>query len=134
MRFIILFILLSLLVSCGSRKKESHEHDYFNNYKRTKAQYYITKIDSTKNYYILNSYNTETLEPVKLVIEQKSEQLEGKKIKINNKYKFETYSFYEFFNAGGIICHEVEKIKVWCTSEDGDLRFTDSMGNVSERK
>lgn len=87
MRFMKIFILFLILVSCGSIIQESnHVYNYPSNYKKTKALYYITKIDSTKNYYILDSYNTENLKPVKIVIEKKSEQLKGKKIKINNKY------------------------------------------------
>ena len=67
---------------------------------------------------------------VVIVIEKGSKQIRNNKSLYKSPIKLATYSFYDIYNPGPVLCHEVENIQVFCTNEKGDLRFTDeNMGN-----
>lgn len=122
MKSIFIIATIVILTSCKS-------NDYNDDYKRSIAEYSLEEIKKTENYYILQTIKTDNDEEVLLVVEKNSPQLKNIELKIGNSYQFNSYSFYDLYSLSGILCHEVEGNKIWCSDENSDLRFTDTMGN-----
>ena len=102
-------------------------YEYHSDYKRTSDTYKISTIGKTEKYFVLRTFNEKG--SALLVIEKKSKQLKGKKLKAGNSYIFKTYSFYDTVAFGPNMCHEVEGIRIWRSTKEADLRFTDRKGN-----
>lgn len=104
-------------------------YNYDTYFTSNSATYYLKEVKSISNYYILKSIETSTDQKVTIIVEKDSPQLKNLQLIVGFPYELTTYSFYDLYNLGGVLCHEIENNKVWCSDEESDLRFTESMGN-----
>lgn len=96
--------------------------------KMVKELYHILSIDSTERYYLYKAV-TKRKDNVLLVVDKKSTQLKGKKIKTDSSYTFKAYRYYDIFSFNAILCHYIDNQEIWCHTDNIDLRFTDGMGD-----
>lgn len=124
----ILFVIAISVVSCyaGKNKDQIIELKDPNDFKEIR-EYYIIVLDSTMRYYTM-----ETLvknDTAILVIDKKSKQLKGKKLKENQLYSFDTYRHNDVITPNASLCHFVDDKLVWCFTDNKELYFTEGMGN-----
>lgn len=85
-------------------------------------------MDTTSNYFILNTVSLSTHDSVLIVVEKKSKQIKTT-LGLDQTIELKTYSFFDVVALGNY-CHEVEGKRIWCfMNSKKDLRFTESMGN-----
>jgi hypothetical protein len=130
----LLCILVCLFFANCKTKEENHRVNVLSEFsdhigmEKTKREYLILKIDTTKRYYLFESINNN--DSIILVVYKKSKQLKGKQVFTGNSYKFETYNRLDIIPNLDYF-HDVDGVEVWNSSENKEigLHFTDGMGN-----
>lgn len=125
MRAVVLIIFCFLSINAVSQTDEELARKA-----KKKCSFEINQIESTDGFYIYTATNKKN-EKVKLVVDKESKQLRRKQIQVGKTYKFKTYSYFDIVHPSSILCHKVQRVKIWCYKDKIDLRFTDSMGDIT---